>query len=517
MAEAGRQTFEAVVDEAAGRIARISAEEGVARLVHVSAIGADPGSDSLYAAAKGRGEEAVRRAFPDAVLLRPSIVFGSDDSFFNRLGAMARFMPVLPLVGPETRFQPVYVKDVAEAAVAAVTTDASPGVYELGGPEVATFRELMRRLLAIIQRRRLLVTLPFWLARIQAWFLDLAPRLTRGIVGNGILTRDQVRLLAHDNVVSPHARGLSGPRRRADRHGRHPRDLPLRLPPARPVRRHHRQRQEPAGLILEQHPYLVAALLGVIEGLTEFIPVSSTGHILLAGHFLGFHSTGKAFEVLIQLGAILAILSVYAGRLLALARAVAHRPRRAPLPRRGPPRLPPRGRRRGGSARLHQDRPLRDPQLVAIMLILGGIVLLWVDRRPERPRYDDAMDFSLPMAFKVGLFQCLALVPGVSRSGATIVGALLLGASKRSAAEFSFFLSMPTMAGAFAYDLYKNRDVLTLDDAALIAIGFVCAFLAAVLVVSRLLDFVSRRGYAVFGWWRIAVGGAALLALLAGR
>ena len=127
------------------------------------------------------------------------------------------------------------------------------------------------------------------------------------------------------------------------------------------------------------------------------------------------------------------------------------------------------------------------------------------------------MDFPLPMALKVGLFQCLALVPGVSRSGATIVGALLLGADKRSAAEFSFFLSMPTMAGAFAYDLYKNRDVLTFDDAALIAIGFVCAFLAAVLVVRGLLDFVSRRGYAVFGWWRIAVGGAALLALLAGQ
>ena len=103
--------------------------------------------------------------------------------------------------------------------------------------------------------------------------------------------------------------------------------------------------------------------------------------------------------------------------------------------------------------------------LIAVMLILGGIVLLWVDRRPERPRYGDAMDFTLPMAFKIGLFQCLALVPGVSRSGATIVGALLLGADKRSAAEFSFFLSMPTMAGAFAYDLYKNRDVLSLDDA----------------------------------------------------
>jgi undecaprenyl-diphosphatase len=157
------------------------------------------------------------------------------------------------------------------------------------------------------------------------------------------------------------------------------------------------------------------------------------------------------------------------------------------------------------------------PQLVAAMLILGGVVLLWVDRRPERPRYDDVLDFSLPMALKVGLFQCLALVPGVSRSGATIVGALLLGASKRAAAEFSFFLSMPTMAGAFAYDLYKNRDVLSFDDAALIAVGFVCAFLAAVAVVSRLLDFVSRRGYAAFGWWRIGVGGAALLALLAAR
>jgi uncharacterized protein YbjT (DUF2867 family) len=209
MDEAGRQTFEAVVAEGAGRVARISAELGVRRVVHVSAIGADPGSDSLYAAAKGRGEEAVRRAFPDAVVLRPAVVFGPDDTFINRLAAMARFLPVVPLVGPETRFQPVYVKDVAEAAVAAVTTDAAPGVYELGGPEVVTFDELMRRVLKIIQRRRLLVPLPFGLARVQAWFLDLAPRLTRGMVRNGILTREQVRLLAYDNVVSPQARGLA--------------------------------------------------------------------------------------------------------------------------------------------------------------------------------------------------------------------------------------------------------------------------------------------------------------------
>jgi undecaprenyl-diphosphatase len=268
---------------------------------------------------------------------------------------------------------------------------------------------------------------------------------------------------------------------------------------------------------LENQSFLVAALLGVLEGLTEFIPVSSTGHILLAGHFLGFHSTGKAFEVLIQLGAILAIVSVYAGRLLELAAAAPTDPKS----------------RRFIAAVLIAFLPavvvgvlahdviktvlFETPMLIAVMLILGGLVLLWVDRRPERPEYRDVMDFPLPMALKIGLFQCLALIPGVSRSGATIVGALLMGADKRSAAEFSFFLSMPTMAGAFAYDLYQNRDVLSLDDAALIAVGFVCAFVSAVIVVRSLLGFVSRRGYAVFGWWRIGVGTAALVALLAGR
>jgi undecaprenyl-diphosphatase len=268
---------------------------------------------------------------------------------------------------------------------------------------------------------------------------------------------------------------------------------------------------------LEQQPILVAALLGVLEGLTEFIPVSSTGHILLAGYFLGFKSTGKTFEVLIQLGAILAILSVYAARLLALARAMPSDPRA----------------RRFVAGVLLAFVPavvvgvlahdviktvlFETPTLIAVMLILGGIVLLWVDRRPERAEYRDVMDFPLPLAFRIGLFQCLAMIPGVSRSGATIVGALLMGADKRSAAEFSFFLSMPTMAGAFAYDLYQNRHVLSFDDAAVIAVGFAAAFVSAVLVVSSLLDFVSRRGYAVFGWWRIGVGAAALVALLAMR
>ena len=260
----------------------------------------------------------------------------------------------------------------------------------------------------------------------------------------------------------------------------------------------------------------VAAFLGVLEGLTEFIPVSSTGHILLAGHFLGFHSTGKAFEVLIQLGAILAILSVYAARLLELVRALPSDARSrhfvwavliAFLPAVAVGVL---------AHDLIKTVLFETPILIAVMLILGGFVLLWVDRRPERPKYRDVMDFPLAMTLKIGLFQCLALAPGVSRSGATIVGALLLGADKRSAAEFSFFLSMPTMAGAFAYDLFKNRDVLSMNDATVIAVGFVCAFVAAVLVVRSLLGFVSRRGYALFGWWRIVVGTAALVALLAG-
>ena len=156
------------------------------------------------------------------------------------------------------------------------------------------------------------------------------------------------------------------------------------------------------------------------------------------------------------------------------------------------------------------------PRLISVMLVLGGIVLVLVDRLAPAPRYDDAMEFPLSMALKIGFIQCLAMIPGVSRSGATIVGALALGANKRAAAEFSFFLSMPTMAGAFAYDLYKNRDVLDTSALNEIAIGFIAAFLSAVLVVRWLLGYVSRNGYALFGWWRIIVGSLAFLALSLG-
>jgi undecaprenyl-diphosphatase len=153
------------------------------------------------------------------------------------------------------------------------------------------------------------------------------------------------------------------------------------------------------------------------------------------------------------------------------------------------------------------------PRLICIVLIVGGVILYAIDRMPLKPRYKDVMDYPPSLALKIGLFQCLAMVPGTSRSGATIAGALLMGADKRSAAEFSFFLAMPTMLGAFTLDLYKNRDALTFDDGMLVAVGFVAAFVAALVVVRSLLDFVSRRGFTLFAIWRIIVGVAGLIGL----
>lgn len=152
--------------------------------------------------------------------------------------------------------------------------------------------------------------------------------------------------------------------------------------------------------------------------------------------------------------------------------------------------------------------------LICVVLILGGFVLLWIDRLPLTPRYHDVTEYPLSLALKIGFCQCVAMIPGTSRSGATIVGALLLGADKRSAAEFSFFLAMPTMLGAFTLDLYKNRNALTVDDTMIIGIGFVAAFVSALFVVRGLLNFVSKRGYAPFAWWRIAVGLAGIVGLL---
>jgi undecaprenyl-diphosphatase len=266
--------------------------------------------------------------------------------------------------------------------------------------------------------------------------------------------------------------------------------------------------------MMDIHGLLNALVLGLLEGLTEFIPVSSTGHILLAGHFLGFDSPGRAFEVLIQLGAILAILTVYSGRLLKMARDLPTDP--------GTRRfvlgvllafLPAAVIGAAGHSFIKQVL-FESPMLICIMLIVGGFVLLVVDRLDLRPRYHDAMDFSLPVYFGIGLAQCLAMIPGVSRSGASVVAAMLFGSDKRSAAEFSFFLAMPTMAGAFAYDLYKSHDQITSAGAWNIVVGFAAAFVAGVFVVRRLLDFVSQRGFAPFAYWRIIVGAVGLAALL---
>ena len=256
-----------------------------------------------------------------------------------------------------------------------------------------------------------------------------------------------------------------------------------------------------------------ALILGIIEGLTEFIPVSSTAHVLLAGHFLGFKSPGNTFAVQIQLGAILAILAVYTTKLISIALA---------LPTSA-------GARRFVLSVLLAFLPaavigalahdfiktvlFETPMLICIVLIIGGVILYVIDRLPLTPRYTDVMDYPPSLALKIGFCQCLAMIPGTSRSGATIAGALLMGTDKRSAAEFSFFLAMPTMLGAFTLDLYKNRDALNVDDVTVIAIGFLAAFVSALLVVRSLLDFVSRRGFAPFAIWRIVVGTAGLIGL----
>jgi undecaprenyl-diphosphatase len=263
---------------------------------------------------------------------------------------------------------------------------------------------------------------------------------------------------------------------------------------------------------------LKAMVLGVVEGLTEFLPVSSTGHLLLAQRFFGFDDGdfGKTFAVLIQFGAILALLSIYFVRLWKIAVGFFSDPaaRRfvigvllAFLP----------AAVIGALAHDFIKSVLFNVWIVCFTLIAGGAVLLWIDRLDLEPRYDEATRFSLPMYFVIGVAQCLAMVPGVSRSGATIVAAMLLGADRRSAAEFSFWLAMPTMAGAFVYDLYKSQGQLSTSNLLIVAVGFIVSFIAAWIVVKTFLDYVSRHGFALFAWWRVIVGSLGLIALALGK
>jgi undecaprenyl-diphosphatase len=260
-----------------------------------------------------------------------------------------------------------------------------------------------------------------------------------------------------------------------------------------------------------------AIILGVVEGLTEFIPVSSTGHLLLMQRFFGFGDDdfGKSFAILIQFGAILALLSIYSVRLWQLFLGIFNSPQArrfilgvliAFLP----------AAVIGALAYKLIKEVLFNPWIVCISLIVGGVILFWVDRLDLKPRYRDVTTFSLPTYLIIGLAQCASMVPGVSRSGATIVSAMLLGADRRAAAEFSFWLAMPTMAGAFAYDLYKDHGHLSQSNLVIIAVGFIVSFIAAWFVVKTFLGYVSRNGFTLFVWWRIVVGALGLIALALG-
>ncbi|WP_375174170.1 complex I NDUFA9 subunit family protein [Pseudooceanicola sp.] len=209
LSEKGKNGFDAVQAEGAGRIARLAAAAGISRMVQISAIGADADSDSAYSRTKAEGEAKVLEHMPGAMILRPSIMFGPEDEFFNRFAGMTRFGPVLPMVGGNSRFQPVYVDDVAAVAEMGVNGTAEGGIYELGGPEVSTFRELMAEMLDVIQRRRVLVNLPFWMARLMAFGLTAIQTVTVGIFHNNVLTADQIVNLRKDNVVSGDHKGFA--------------------------------------------------------------------------------------------------------------------------------------------------------------------------------------------------------------------------------------------------------------------------------------------------------------------
>ena len=260
--------------------------------------------------------------------------------------------------------------------------------------------------------------------------------------------------------------------------------------------------------------WIYALILGLIEGLTEFIPVSSTGMLLLTKRALGLGAGfWDTFCVLIQLGAIMAVVVVYFQRLWSLMLLV--------------PTVP---RARGfvysilvaffpaavAGLLLHdviKQVLFESPRLICISLIVGGVVLLLIDRFAPMVRHRDAMAVPLRTALIIGVFQCLALIPGVSRSGATIVGSMLMGVEKRVAAEFSFLLAIPVMAGAFTVDAWQSRDQLSLDHIGLVAVGFAMSFVVALAVIRAMLAIVTRNGYAPFGWLRIVIGGVGLALL----
>jgi len=252
--------------------------------------------------------------------------------------------------------------------------------------------------------------------------------------------------------------------------------------------------------------WTIALVLGALEGLTEFLPVSSTGHLIIAGHLLGWtDETSKAFKIFIQLGAILAVCWIYRQRLVRLLRGLRHDPVEQRLALHLAIAFLPAALL---GLLLHGviKGLLFGPLTVAAALIVGGVAILVIDRGDRMPTTHDIDQIDARLALRLGLAQALALFPGVSRSGATIIGGLWLGLSRPAAAEFSFFLAIPTMFAATAYDLYKSRELLHADDLGLFAIGFVAAFVTGSLAVRGFVGWVSSHGFAPFGWYRIGFG-----------
>ena len=268
---------------------------------------------------------------------------------------------------------------------------------------------------------------------------------------------------------------------------------------------------------------LKAAIMGVVEGLTEFLPISSTGHLILAGSLLNF--TGdmvKVFEIAIQTGAMLAVVWEYRQRLGDTVAGITSQAKAQRFALNVAVAFLPAvvfGLALGSIIKQHLFAPVP----VALAFIVGGVLILWIEARHKRlygamdpqvsrrARVETVDDMTVADALKVGLLQCLALVPGTSRSGATIMGALVLGFSRKAAAEFSFFLGIPTLMGAGAYSVWKQRDVLSLQDVPVFAVGTVMAFFSALLCIRWLIRYVSTHDFTVFAWYRIVFGGIVLL------
>lgn len=262
-------------------------------------------------------------------------------------------------------------------------------------------------------------------------------------------------------------------------------------------------------------PVLLAILLGIIEGLTEFLPVSSTGHLILASSLLGFTGEGTvAFKIAIQLGAILAVIVAYWKRFWTVGKGLLHGDRDSINFTRNiligffPAMLI------GAFAYKGIRELIQSPMTVAIMLILGGIAILVIERMVKTVRVESVEKMPLKTAALIGVVQCVAMIPGVSRSGATIMGALLMGVERKTAAEFSFFLAVPTMIGATVFSLWSDRHLLNMDDLNLILIGLGAAFVVALVVVKAFVALVGRFGFAPFAWYRIILGSVALIWLM---